>query len=169
MLDGLLIGLLIVNAFMLGLYAIICYINYRIVRKFNNNVSYLEMLIPLWNIFLIDRTALGKPYAYYYFWGSLIIVILLNEVMKNYSHDSIIMLASNIISVLIFAIPVVFIAQNLGKSIWVYSLLMTVPSLINFGIGFIITTIIILILAFDKSNPILLPDKEIRHDDGSSL
>ncbi|MDF2500772.1 MAG: hypothetical protein K0Q77_1486 [Anaerosporomusa subterranea] len=155
-----LIGLLAIIAFILGLYAIMNYINYRIVRKFDNTVSYFEMLIPFWNIYLIDRTALGKPYAYYYFLGSLMFIIVLSKVTENYLHDNIIMLASNIINALLFATPMALIAQNLGKNLWVYWGLMVVPSVINIVINCIVTTIVMLVLAFDKSKPTSLPDGE---------
>ena len=152
--------LLVLTVFIISLYPAICYVSYRIVRKFDNATTFLENLIPIWNIYLIYRVAFGKPYAVYYFWICFFISILLNEVMKNYSHDSIIMFASNIIAALIYATPMALIAQKLGKNMWVYFLLLIVPPLIDKGLAFIVTVIIQLILAFDGSKPTLPTDDE---------
>lgn len=162
--DTLLFGLLVISIFMLGLYVIINYINYRILRKFDCTISYLEMLIPFWNIFLIDKAAFGKPHAYYYFWVSITCIILLSKITKNYSHDTIIIFASSTINLLLFATPIALIAQNLGKNVWIYLGLMVIPSVIHIGIGYIVTTILMLVLAFDNSKPVSSPDEARNHN-----
>lgn len=149
---------------MLGLYLAYSYVGYRIVRKFDNAISYLEMLIPLWSIYLIDRIAFGKPYAVYYFWGCFVVNIVLHEVTKNYFHDSIIMAATTCIYALIFATPIALIAQKLGKNLWLYFSLLIIPSQINFVLAIIITVILQLILAFDSSKPTTLPDSNISNN-----
>jgi len=148
MIGALIIGLLILS---LGAYAIFSYIYYRIVRKFENTISYREMLIPFWNIYLINKIALGKPYAIPYFWICLILSSLLSVVSNNYNQDIIIVTVCNILITLTWAIPIALIAQKLGKNPWIYFVLLLVPTLANKGASEIITVIILSILAFDKS------------------
>lgn len=161
---GFLSILLVLTIFIILLYPAISYINYRIVRKFDATTTYLDNLIPFWNIYLIDRVAFGKPYAVYYFWGCFIVNIVLNEVTKNYFHDSVIMAATTCIYALIFATPMSLIAQKLGKNLWLFFLLLIIPSQINLILAIIITVILQLILAFDGSKPIPLPDSDISNN-----
>lgn len=146
--------------FLIGLYIFTCFVHYRIVQKFDDTISFPEMLIPFWNIFVVDFIAFGKPYAYYYFWISLAIVFLVEKLTENYLSDSIIMHTSIVINALCFSVPIVFIAEKLGKNMWVYFLLMIGPSVIDIWVGYIITMIATLILAFDKSKPIPPTDEK---------
>jgi len=146
-------------AFIIGYIAFYCYILCRIIRKFDNTVTYREMLIPFWNIYLFYKTTLGRPLAYYCFWGSLIYAILC-YISIRYADDEILKLALGLLGTLIGNTPKVLIAEKLGKNFWLYfALLVAVPALLiilplnNYGLVFLLDIAVIMKLAFDSSTP----------------
>ena len=41
------------------IFVFMCYINFRIVAKFDQNTSFFENLIPVWNTYILAKQVLG--------------------------------------------------------------------------------------------------------------
>ncbi|MBC8014696.1 MAG: hypothetical protein H7X79_03010 [Sporomusaceae bacterium] len=117
------------------LYVFICYANYRIIRKFNPAITFLQNLIPVWNIYLLAKlinpakavlvTGLLLLTSNNYYEGAfLYFMVLTNFCLKAWLYGN--------------------IAKRLGKNIWVHAVLafFLIPLLIT-----------IPIMAFDDSRP----------------
>lgn len=164
-------GILLITGFLIVWWALYCYVLYRIVRKFDSSVSYLEMLVPFWGFYRVIKTAFDRPTADYYFWGSIILLILLFNF--GYPEDRVFKLASDLLYTLIANVPMILIAQKLGKNIWLYSiLLLVVPAivmmfpLVYYTIGFLVCMTVLIKIGFDSSKPFSqlteeIPDKTI--------
>lgn len=117
------------------LYVFICYANYRIIRKFNPAMTFLQNLIPAWNIYLLVKlinpekavlvTGLLLLTSNNYYEGAfLYFMVLINFCLKAWLYGN--------------------IAKRLGKNVWLHTVLAF------FLIPLVVT---IPIMAFDNSRP----------------
>jgi hypothetical protein len=147
-----LIALLSIVLFLcfLGLYAFICYVIYRIVRKFDPTVSYGENLIPFYNFYLLLKQAVSSPGVYFFvIVGCGIFGFIVDLISKGphilYPDAWLLKIPLNLIDLVLMARIWGLIARKLGKSFWLYAIFSLVP---------IANPIIILVLAFGDSQPV---------------
>jgi len=133
----------------LAVYAFGCFINYRMVVKFDPATTYPVNLIPFWNWYLIIRVAVRSPATF--FWLTLPVPFILTALGKALDVSSITHLGT-IISLLVTARVYGSIAEKLGKNFWLYAVLMFIP---------LVNVIPTLILAFDGSRPVAPDPKDI--------
>lgn len=141
---------LLVCSLALFFYALACYVNYCIVRKFDPTSSYGENLIPIYNYYLLLKQAVSSPGVYLLaMLGIELVGYILGRALERPGPDNLLAELINGFASVIVTIMVArvwgLLAEKLGKSFWLYAILSLVP-IVNF--------IIILILAFDGSKPL---------------
>lgn len=132
------------------LYSIMCYIYYRIARKFDNDISYVKMLVPFLNYIYLYRIAFSKPHSHYYFWGFIITAYSIGIVGAIYSGTNFFIFEAISIAIisLAYALPMSLIAKKLGKNFWVYFIFMLLTP---------IATSLIYEYRFSKNDVLTLP------------
>ncbi|TVM18682.1 hypothetical protein DPQ33_04175 [Oceanidesulfovibrio indonesiensis] len=146
-----LLGAALIPALLIGLviYLISAYVLYRIGRKFGVG-TYLQWLIPLYNLILLTRCAGLSPW-----WAApsiaqfglllLVIPLMFADPMFAMSLMSLGQIL-NFIGYIILAVILGNIAKRLGKNLVLWVILALIP---------LVNLVAILILAFDSSRPAL--------------
>lgn len=133
---------LLVLFFSLAFYACACYLNYRIVRKFDPAVSYGENLIPIYNYYLLVKQVLPEP-------GRFVFIMLATAfcgfIVAFLFSSSLFVDLANIIIGIMYARAWGLIAEALGKRFWLHAILafLSLPLIVT-----------IPIFAFDSSKPV---------------
>lgn len=119
------------------------YVEYRVVRKFNDTISFSTMLIPFWSWYQVLKVAVDKPVMY--FWGTALAMIMITIVTQDNSHTILNNILQILANALLWLVPYSLIARKLGKNIWLYAVLLFIPFL---------SLIATLMIAFDNSKPL---------------
>ena len=127
---------------MLAIYVFACYVNYRIVHKFDPSVSYGENLIPIYNEYLVAKQVMDHP-------GRFILILffvpILFGIISHMFDTTVLASLGNIIAAVMTARLWGLIAEGLGKNFWLHAILAF------FALPLLIT---VLIFAFDSSAPV---------------
>ncbi|MDR3563291.1 MAG: hypothetical protein P4N41_16725 [Negativicutes bacterium] len=119
----------------LPLWAVGCYLNYCVVRKFDPATTFLQNLIPVYNYYLLARLALAQPVRYLILTAAAVIL----AVGLGFSSQW-----CNFVFTLMLARIWGGLAEKLGKSFWKYAVFSVIPG---------VNLITIAVLAFDPSRP----------------
>ncbi len=140
-------------------YSIICYINYRIVAKFDPTVKFGENLVPIWNTYLLAKEVMPHPKRYIaanLLLVGISLVAMVSIIGFSFNEFAFRRLQDfqwffdllKFISAILYAYLWGCTAKALGKRRWLHCLfgLLTLPLLIS-----------VPIMAFDKSRPVDRP------------
>ena len=121
-------------------YVFFCYVNYRIIRKFDPDMTFPQNLIPFWNTYLLAKQV--TPHA-----AIIVITVFLCGFFAGAFDHSMYTLALllRLASLSLWAWVIGLVAQTLGKNFWLYAILalFSLPLLI-----------IMPLMAFDDSRPV---------------
>lgn len=138
-------------------YSILCYINYRLVAKFDSTTSFGENLVPIWNTYILARQVMTRPGLYIASQFLLVIIgMVAMLVLVGFSapHQQMLQRMQEfdwffsllkILSAVVYAYLWSRVAQALGKRRW-----------LHFALAFLSIPLIVTVplMAFDKSRPI---------------
>lgn len=145
--------LLLSVGFIFVFYGFVCYMNYRIVTKFNPTVKFWENLIPGWNMYILARAVMNRPVLYMLlqillFVVNVIVSFNVTSPAQKAEYDWLFSLLG-LISAVLCAYLWGEVAYSLGKSRWLHRVLAF------FAFPLIIT---IPMMAFDQSQPVRIAD-----------
>ncbi|WP_094607244.1 hypothetical protein SPSIL_038460 [Sporomusa silvacetica DSM 10669] len=104
----------------LGIYAFGCYVVYRVIRKFDQEVFYMETLIPIYNVYLLAKQVMVAPGK---FITINLVVLFLGSIGAGVYHSSPAVSLANFILYSLTAYLWGKIAKGLGKNFWLHAVL----------------------------------------------
>ncbi len=139
------------------IFVFMCYINFRIVAKFDQNTSFFENLIPVWNTYILAKQVMVRPGLYIIFMvmlpvvsGLVMLQILewsfptertLEELQKTSLFFEVLQIAGAGLTAYLWG----EVASALGKNRWLHRIM---------GVIYLPLMITVPMMAFDSSRPI---------------
>jgi len=141
----------------ISILVFICYVNFRVITKFDNTIKFWETLIPVWNTYILAKQVMSKPGLYtsgIFIIGLVSVFVMMQILGWSFPTEKTMTQLHNYrwffdLLKIIYAILTAYlwgeVAQALGKNRWLHRVMafLSLPLIIT-----------VPIMAFDSSQPV---------------